>query len=158
MENQEFLTEQGHVDFIRKAAVEYSISRATSFKDECWVLFQNLLSGRLKARALIKECQRIFMKFISKVQPEIEAAHVLGELSMCERVYYEVLKMKEEEVDKDMMTGMLQILMVHFHSETIDKCGLHESLKVDLETILKRDGFYDKYEETFDGYRRLPES
>lgn len=153
-----FKMETGETDHVRKSATLYAEGREKWFRSECFTAVQSLRYDRLKPKALIRRCQNLFDSFISKLKPEIEAAHIIGELSMCERIYQLVMDTPQKEVDWDFIVAELQLVMVHVQNETIEKCNLPESLKVDLEALLKRDGFYkDKCEiDTSVNYAKIP--
>jgi len=156
MADNRFTMENGEIDHVRKSGVEYAARRAKGFQQECFSRFHMLLGSRLKPKALLRECKRVFEDFSGLLEPEIATAHIIGELSMCERIYFEVLKTPEEEINKNEMLAMLQVVMVHIQNETIEKCELPDKLKISLEQILERDGFYKDKPAKDVGYEVMP--
>ena len=142
-DDERFLMTNGEIDHVLKAGMEYAEGRAEAFQKECFLRFQPLMRLRLKAKALIRTCQQVFEDFSKKLQPEIAAARILGELSLCERFYFSILKMKDKDVTRDALLGDLQKVIEHIQKETIKKCGLPKHMETSIEKILSRDGFYE---------------
>lgn len=157
MTNEErFLLEDGETDMILKESAIYAEARARSFVRKYSKEFRNIEDQQLKPKHLMKAMYLVLAELKKDFQEEMEACHIIGELLMSERFYTEIRGMKPEEVSKDELLGMLQVVMAHIQNVTIDKCSLPQQMKTSVEEILQRDGFYDGIPAVHSNYGSMP--